>query len=342
MDKYALGTFSQDGGRKFTGLVVRDRVVPLAALGRAMAHSDPHAEHSLAALLDSSVLGLLENWDDNLRMIDRLAEPVLSGGGDAGLDWQPVSSLIVHPPVDLPRQIFCTGANYRKHVVDLTIDSGVGPEGLSGEALRRWAEDMMDERAAKGEPYVFTKPVSAVSGAFDPLRLPGNTTKPDWELELGVVIGKGGYRISRADALSHVAGYAIVNDISARDLIPRTDYKMLGTDWLRSKGQVGFLPFGPYLVPARFVDNPQDLRLRLTVSGQVMQNETTADMIFDVARQIEYISSYCRLLPGDLICTGSPAGNGTHYNRFLQPGDVMEGQIDGLGAQRATCVADHG
>jgi 2-keto-4-pentenoate hydratase/2-oxohepta-3-ene-1,7-dioic acid hydratase in catechol pathway len=333
---YALGTFLQAGGRKFTGLVMQDRVTPLVALARLGAGADPHAEHSLAALLDSSLLELLENWEHNLKTIDRLAAKAAS---DPGLAWLPVSSLRVHPPVDLPRQIFCTGANYRKHVVDMTIDSNVGPEGLSGAALRRWAEDMMDERAARGEPYVFTKPVSAVAGAFDPLSLPANTAKPDWELELGVVIGKGGYRIGREDALSHVAGYAIVNDISARDLIPRTDYKMLGTDWLRSKGQVGFLPFGPYLVPSRFVADPQDLRLRLTVSGKVMQDETTADMLFDIARQIEYISSYCRLLPGDLICTGSPAGNGTHYNRFLQPGDVMEGTIDGLGTQRASCVA---
>lgn len=340
MEKYALGTFSQDGSRKFTGLVVQDKVLPLVSLGRMAVNLDPHAVPSLTALLDSSLLALLDNWDENLKTIDRLIGQALSQPAlGPGAEWLPVSSLRVHPPVDLPRQIFCTGANYRKHVVDLTIDSGVGPEGLSGEALRRWAEDMMDERAAHGEPYVFTKPVSAVSGAFDPLPLPTNTAKPDWELELGVVIGKGGYRISREDALSHVAGYAIVNDISARDLIPRADYKMLGTDWLRSKGQIGFLPFGPYLVPARFVANPHDLNLRLTVSGKVMQDETTANMIFDIARQIEYISTYCRLLPGDLICTGSPAGNGTHYNRFLQPGDVMEGYIDGLGTQRASCVA---
>lgn len=335
-EAYGLGTFSRDGGKKFAGLVAHDKVLPLAALARVGAGADPHAEQGLTALLGSSMLELLENWETSVKIIDRLAGPALS---QPGLDWLPLASLRVHPPVDLPRQIFCTGANYRKHVVDMTIDSHVGPEGLSGAALRRWAEDMMDERAAKGEPYVFTKPVSAVAGAFDPLPLPANTAKPDWELELGVVIGKGGYRISREQALSHVAGYAIVNDISARDLIPRTDYKMLGTDWFRSKGQAGFLPFGPYLVPARFVANPQDLTLRLTVSGKVMQDETTADMIFDIARQIEYISSYCRLLPGDLICTGSPAGNGTHYNRFLQPGDVMEGYIDGLGTQRARCVA---
>jgi 2,4-didehydro-3-deoxy-L-rhamnonate hydrolase len=332
MEKYALGTFSAGTGSKFVGMVLGDQVIGLSNIARVSGIADPDGF--------SSLLTMLEDWEANLSKIDGLAEYAQANRArEAGIKPVALDTLRVHPPVDLPRQVFCTGANYRKHVVDLTIDSGVGPEGLDRDGLRRWAENMMDERAAHGEPYVFTKPVSAISGAFDELVLPGNTAKPDWELELGVIIGKGGYRISREDALSHVAGYAIVNDISARDLIPRTDYKMLGTDWLRSKGQVGFLPFGPYLVPAKFVDKPQDLKLRLTVSGKVMQDETTADMIFDIARQIEYISQYCRLLPGDLICTGSPAGNGTHYNRFLQNGDVMEGYIDGLGTQRAICVA---
>jgi 2-keto-4-pentenoate hydratase/2-oxohepta-3-ene-1,7-dioic acid hydratase in catechol pathway len=153
-----------------------------------------------------------------------------------------------------------------------------------------------------------------------------------------VVIGRGGRGIARARALEHVAGYMVANDISARDLIARTDYKMLGTDWLKSKGQPGFLPLGPLLVPARFVPDPHRLGMRLTVSGQVMQDETTADMIFGIERQIEYISQYCELLPGDVICTGSPAGNGTHYNRFLRDGDVMEAEIDGLGRQRVVCA----
>jgi 2-keto-4-pentenoate hydratase/2-oxohepta-3-ene-1,7-dioic acid hydratase in catechol pathway len=139
--------------------------------------------------------------------------------------------------------------------------------------------------------------------------------------------------------MEHVAGYAIANDVSARDLIPRTDYKLLGTDWLRARGQLGFLPLGPYFVPARCVADPYDLRIRLSVAGKLMQNETTADMMFDIVRQIEYISRYTPLLPGDVICTGSPAGNGTHYNRFLTDGDLMVGEIDGLGTQRINCRA---
>lgn len=332
MKQYALGTFSLENEERFPGMVIDDQVVALAELARA-AGSD-----ALQGV--GTVLGLLEHWDDSLKALAPLADYAHAHPAGCGpLRWHALDALTVHAPVDLPRQVFCTGANYRKHVVDLTVDSGVGPEGLDRDGLRRWAENMMDERAAHGEPYVFTKPVSTIAGAFDPLPLPATTTQPDWELELGVIIGRGGLGIRREDALSHVAGYAIVNDISARDLIPRTDYRMLGTDWLRSKGQPGFLPFGPYLVPSCFVRDPQNLKLQLSVSGRLMQDETTADMIFDIARQIEYISTYCRLLPGDLICTGSPAGNGTHYNRFLQAGDIMEGRIEGLGVQRCLCVA---
>lgn len=325
MKTYALGTFSVDAGPRFAALVIDGRAAPLVELIRTLPGADPAPF--------ASVLAVLEAWDACLPLLDALA-----ARPPDGIRWHPVETLHAHPPVDLPRQVFCTGANYRKHVVDLTVDSGVGPPGLDKDGLRRWAEDMMDQRVAHGEPYAFTKPVSAIAGAHDDLVLPDTTTQPDWELELAVVIGKGGLNIRREDALAHVAGYAIVNDISARDLIARTDYKMLGTDWLKSKGQPGFLPFGPVLVPAQFVPDPHDLAMKLSVSGQVMQDETTADMLFGIERQIEYISRYCRLLPGDLICTGSPAGNGTHYNRFLRPGDVMEGEIAGLGRQRIVCV----
>lgn len=326
---YALATFSVGSELSQVGVVREDRILPLEALGVA---AEGRGE---AGLGGRSMLSLLEVWDDVLTLLDRA---VVAKDG-IWREAQPIDRVRFHAPIEMPRQIFCTGANYRTHVVHLTMDMKVGPEGLEGDDLRRWAEEMMDDRIAHGEPYVFTKPSSAVAGPNADLVLPATTVKPDWELELGVVIGRGGYNIPRDSAMSHVAGYAIVNDVSARDLIARTDYAMLGTDWLRSKGQPGFLPFGPYIVPARFIDDPYSLGIRLSVDGELMQNESTGDMMFDIARQIEYISRYSRLLPGDLICTGSPAGNGTHYNRFLKPGDLMVGEIDGLGVQRIHCVA---
>lgn len=331
---YGLCTFSVADGGTCAGISIAGRVASIDELITAAPVSD------WDDLRGKSVFDLLQVWEDVKSPLAALAETVSQQGlmEKVGLAAESVKML---PPIMKPQQIFCTGANYRQHVIDLTLDAGVGPEGLNDAELRTWAENMMDERAANGEPYVFLKPVSAMAGPNDDLPLPLSTKQPDWELELGVVIGKETFRVSREDALSCVAGYTIVNDISARDLIPRTDYKMLGTDWFRSKGQRGFFIVGPQVVPSEFVKDPMDLKIKLEVSGKLMQNETTADMIFDIARQIEYISSYTPLLPGDIICTGSPAGNGTHYNRFLRDGDLMIGEIEGLGVQKVKCVADN-
>ncbi len=326
--KFSLGTFSRADGVRFAGLCFGDRVHSLRVLHAQAV--DCGARWSEGA----TVLDILQDWDRNLVVLRALAERLSPQGASA----MAMTTLTVHPPVDLPRQVLCTGANYRKHVVDLTLDMGVGPEGLQGAALRKWAENMMDERAKHGEPYVFPKLPSAITGAFDSIVLPRTTGKPDWELELAVIIGRPARDVRREEALNYVAGYSIVNDVSARDLIARTDYKMLGTDWLRSKSPPTFMPFGPTLVPACFVADPQDLKLTLKLNGQTMQDESTADMLFDVAQQIEYITAHVQLWPGDLIATGSPAGNGTHYNRFLRDGDVVESEIHGLGQQRNVCT----
>lgn len=316
--RFELGTFSS-GGAAFPAIVVDGRAARLADV--------------LDGAPAQSTLALLDHWNEVAPRLHAFAD-----APSAGIEWIDVDALVVHAPIQ-PRQVFCAGANYRKHVVDLAIDSGVAPEGLDTEGRRAWAEEMMDRRAREGEPYVFTKPVSSIAGPHDPIAVPPTTAKLDWELELAVVIGRRCHRVSRADAMDVVAGYTVANDLSARDLIPRTDYAMLGTDWLRGKGQPGFLPLGPTIVPAAFVADPDDLRLTLSVNDRVMQDESTADMLFGIDRLIEYLTTYVTLLPGDLLLTGSPAGNGTHHGRFLQPGDVMTGAIAGIGVQRAMCVA---
>jgi 2,4-didehydro-3-deoxy-L-rhamnonate hydrolase len=314
---FALGTFSVAGAPPFAGLVIDGRVIAVGA---------------------ESVLRMLQHWDDAL--------PVLREAADAFRDSihiraqsVPLEALRVHPPVDLPCNVYCAGMNYRKHVIDLIMSqSGTADEpGLTGADRRAQAEKTMDLRAASGEPFVFIKSVSAIVGANDNVTLPDGVTRPDWELELGVVIGRPARHVSRNDALNHVAGYAVVNDVTARD---RINHKEMRFDWLKGKSSPTFLPFGPYLVPTAFVGDPQNLRLTLKLNGKPMQDESSADMIYSVARLIEYLSTHVQLLPGDLICTGSPAGNGAHYNRFLQPGDVMEASIDGLGMQRNLCVAE--
>jgi 2-keto-4-pentenoate hydratase/2-oxohepta-3-ene-1,7-dioic acid hydratase in catechol pathway len=315
--EFALGTFSVAGAPSFAGLVIDGRVIAVGS---------------------ESVLQMLQHWDDALPNLRKLADAFR---GNAGLRARsaPLDALRVHPPVEMPPSVYCAGMNYRKHVIDLIMSqSGTADEpGLSGADRRAQAEKAMDTRAASGEPFVFIKSVSAIVGANDPVTLPDGVTRPDWELELGVIIGRPARHVSRADALDYIAGYAVANDVTARD---RINHKEMRFDWLKGKSQPSFLPFGPYLVPASFVRDPQDLRLTLKLNGKVMQDESSADMIYGVARLIEYLSAHVQLLPGDLICTGSPAGNGAHYNRFLQAGDVMEASIDGLGTQRNPCVAE--
>lgn len=242
-----------------------------------------------------------------------------------------------------PGQVFCTGANYKKHVVGLIMGDGsmrtAEHEEQSEEERRAKAEAMMDQRAAL-PPFCFIKLPSSAVGPQDTVILPKNVAKPDWELELGVVIGKRTHRVTAAEAMDHVAGFAVVNDVTARELIFRRDGSAIGADWLAGKSFPTFLPFGPLIVPRDQVADPYALTIRLSVNGKVYQDESTADMMTSIERQIEFLSNITVLQPGDVICTGSPYGNGAAFGVFLQPGDVMEGTITGLGTQRNICVSE--
>ena len=334
---FKLGRFSAPGRPAFAAMVVGEQVFPLEDLSAAA------AARGLTLGGDQSPNGIFEQWADNFPVLQRLAGDIARGGpNDRDLSALAIGleGLEVLLPLQ-PRQIFCAGANYRKHVVDLLVDRGLAGDPKASEAeLRANAERIMDVRAASGRPFVFIALPSALVGPYDTVELPYDVAQPDWELELAVVIGRSARRVSRAEALDHVAGYTIANDITARDLVARPDAPGLGADWMAAKGSPSFLPIGPYVVPAAFVGDPQNLGIKLKLNGQVMQDESTADMIYSVAQIIEHVSRHVRLLPGDVICTGSPAGNGSHFNRFLQDGDVIEGEITGLGKQRNLCVAE--
>lgn len=306
---------TEDGGTA-TMLVVDDQVLPV-----------PGEERDLLAILD--------DWD---RILPRLE--VIAAGGEGR---RPASAVKFVAPY-IPRQIFCTGANYRKHVIGLIMgDSSMRNaehEGVSEEERRARVEKMMDERANNELPYCFIKLPSCVVGPNDPVVLPRNVVKPDWELELGVVIGKAARHVTPEQAMEHVAGYVVVNDVTAREHIFRKDNSGIGADWLSGKCFPTFLPFGPVIVPRQFVADPYDLNIRLSVNGKTYQDESTADMMIGIERQVAYLSDRVTLMPGDVICTGSPYGNGSAFGVFLKPGDVMEGTISGLGTQRNRCVAE--
>ena len=279
---------------------------------------------------------LLSDWD---AVVPRLAQWAEDDAFAAAADFDSADIRLPYRP----GQIFCTGANYKKHVVGLIMGDPsmrtAEHEAVPEDERRAKIEAMMDERA-KALPFCFIKLPSCAIGARDTVILPSNVEKPDWELELGVVIGKRAHRVSASEAMDYVAGFAVVNDVTAREHIFRRDGSAIGADWLSGKCFPTFLPFGPMIVPKSQVTNPYELNIKLAVNGKVYQDESTADMMASVERQVEYLSHRVVLEPGDVICTGSPYGNGSAFGVFLKDGDVMEGTITGLGTQRNPCAAE--
>lgn len=252
-------------------------------------------------------------------------------------DGVPVEHLRLHAPV-APRQLFCTIGNYRAQWLEAALDADDGPHGPLAAARREQALAAIAARQRDGIPYICHKGPATLAGPCDDLVLPEGLDRLDWEVELGVVIGRPAWQVDVRDALSHVAGYCVVNDLTRRDRIFRDDVKALGSDWLQSKAGPGWLPAGPWFVPAWQVADPQRLRLQLHLNGTAMQDGDTGDMVFGIAEQIAYLSRHTRLAAGDLLCTGSPAGFGSHHRRFLRAGDVVEATVEGLGTQRTHCV----
>ena len=181
------------------------------------------------------------------------------------------------------------------------------------------------------EPVLFMKATTCIGGPCDPILMPVGSTKLDWEVELGLVIGRETRRVAEAKALDHVAGYCVFNDVSERAFQLER-----GGQWDKGKSCDSFGPIGPWLVTTDEIDDPQRLRLWLDVNGERMQDSTTADMIFSCAEIVSYVSRFMTLLPGDVICSGTPQGVGMGRGRFLGIGDRLRLGIDGLGEQTQT------
>jgi 2-keto-4-pentenoate hydratase/2-oxohepta-3-ene-1,7-dioic acid hydratase in catechol pathway len=280
---------------------------------------------------ERTVTELLGHWDAILPVLDAVA-------ADPRTAWRPLAEAVLHSPVE-PRQIFQAGANYRTHVIDLAAAHHDGSDGRGIEQVRADAAAAMDARL-KHPPFVFIGLPSAICGPYDDVVLPRDGEQPDWELELAAVIGRPARRVAVTEALDAVAGWVIVNDLTLREKVFRPEAGPLGADWLAAKNPPTFLPVGPVIVPRSAIPDPGDLRITLRLNGHVMQDESTKDMIFDVSRIIAYCSQVATLLPGDLVLTGSPAGNGLAHGRLLRTGDLMESTIAGLGSQANRCVAE--
>jgi 2,4-didehydro-3-deoxy-L-rhamnonate hydrolase len=215
-------------------------------------------------------------------------------------------------PVANPSKIICVGLNYAKHAAETGV-------------------------AVPTEPIIFLKATSAITGPYDAIHIPRNSTKTDWEVELAVVIGKRASYVTQETAMDYVAGYCLHNDVSERAFQLER-----GGTWDKGKGCDSFAPLGPWLVTKDEIPNPHNLRLWLKVNEQTMQDGNTDDLIFDIPTLVSYISSFMTLLPGDIISTGTPSGVGMGIKPvpiYLKPGDVVELGIDGLGCAQQTVVA---
>lgn len=229
----------------------------------------------------------------------------------------------LNTPIARPGKILAAAGNYQSHV-----DEGGG--------------ERVD--TSRRTPRVFLKPSSSLVGPGQPVVLPAISSEVDWELELTVVIGRPAHEVSREAALSYVAGYTIMNDISARSMSWGIDDREVHDwdrffDWLSGKWVDTFAPTGPWIVSADEVGDPHDLHLELDVNGETHQDSSTGSMIFDCADLISHISRFTTLEPGDLIATGTPAGVGAATGRYLQDGDVMTGRIEKLGVLETPVTA---
>jgi 2-keto-4-pentenoate hydratase/2-oxohepta-3-ene-1,7-dioic acid hydratase in catechol pathway len=251
----------------------------------------------------ATMLDLLENWP--------LAKDVL-----ATLGWEDaprIDDAVLLTPITWPRKVLCAGVNYRRHIREMGGD-------VPGSDWR---------------PYFFLKPPSTtLTGPADPIVIrDAANARYDWEAELAVVIGVGGRDIACDRALDHVAGYCVANDVTARGFHRRASVPAdaFVYDWFAAKALDSSLPVGPGITPAFFVPDPQDLRVRLWVNGQLHQDESTADMICTVAELVAAASAVVTLEPGDLISTGTPSGVGVARGLSLRHGDLVTVAIDGLG-----------
>jgi len=285
------------------GIVAGDRLIDAAEASGNAAYA--------------TTLGILTDWEAADKKLAALAAD--TNTKSSVLDWSQLQA-----PVR-PAAIYCAGANYTDHVTEMNAAQGKGPEP--------------DPHTLGLKPWHFIKSAHAIVGPGAAVKIPPESKKMDWEIELGAVIGKVAKNVSEADALKYVAGYTVTNDLSARDLgwrppVPNTS--PFYSDWLAHKSFDGSAPIGPWIVPASDIGDPQNLGLRLSVNGVVKQDSNTSKMIYNLAEQIAQLSLRITLYPGDLIMTGTPAGVGAGRNEFLKAGDSLELWCEKVGTLKHT------
>jgi 2-keto-4-pentenoate hydratase/2-oxohepta-3-ene-1,7-dioic acid hydratase in catechol pathway len=292
---YRLAVISDNGGR----------IVAVEMAGQLFRLDSVVGTDAIKAIGDApyDLMPLLLDWVQWDRIISAGLHEIAHGSGKAVTD-----DVVFHPPIAAPGKIVCIGANYHDHIAEMAIPM------------------------SPAYPFSFLKPANnTLRGSGATVAVPATVEMMDWEAELAIVIGCECRSVTASDALPVIAGYANFNDLSARDWLATRP--AVGVDWVRHKAFDGFAPMGPYVLPARFVPDPQALSVKLSVNGVVKQDSSTAQMVFGVAAIIEHLSSIMTLYPGDIIATGTPAGVGAGRKppEFLKSGDEIRMSIGSLG-----------
>ncbi|MBV9971555.1 MAG: fumarylacetoacetate hydrolase family protein [Xanthobacteraceae bacterium] len=295
---YRLVTYAADGGPR-AGVAIADEVFDAATL---TGHTG-----------DATVLGILEDWDTARARLARAA----AGPGKG----RPLGGTRLLAPIRWPSAIYCAGANYADHAAEM--------------ARAQNREPPADPHTLGLKPWHFIKAGrSTLAAPEERVAITGMSQTMDWEIELAAVIGRTAKNVSLAQALDHVAGYTIANDLSARDMGRRpgvADDSPFKHDWLAHKNFDGSCPLGPWIVLASDIPDPQNLELKLWVNGVVKQYSNTGKMIFSIAEQIAHLSSRITLHPGDVVLTGTPSGVGAARKEFLNAGDEVKLWIESIG-----------
>ncbi len=301
--EYRLLSYREGSGAQ-AGVLVEDRVVPAAALLEG------------GGIDTRSVLGLLQSWETVHPLLARAAEKVRPSDGKALKDVNLLA------PILYPGAIFCAGANYWDHAREMW------------EAQKRRTGQEPPPLVKAKDPWFFIKTgPHSVIGPGAPIHLPALSKSVDWEAEAGVVIGRSARNVPVERAFEYVAGYVIVNDVSARDLGNRADRAgtAFALDWLSHKCFDDSCPMGPWLTPHAFVANPNEMSIKLWVNNVQKQSSTTKELIHGIAEQIAFLSQRLTLRPGDVIATGTPSGVGAGRGEFLKPGDEVRIELSNCG-----------
>jgi 2-keto-4-pentenoate hydratase/2-oxohepta-3-ene-1,7-dioic acid hydratase in catechol pathway len=310
-ESYRLATYAGPDGVARAGIVVDHEIVDVGQ-GLATVGQDH------AAGVPRSVMSILEDWEQLGPKLRLLARDIRAGAVSAR---SPLSSVKLLPPVMYPGTIFCAGANYKDHVAEMS------------RALNLPEEPDPHELGLK--PWHFIKPSApCVRATGARIALPRYSRRVDWEAEIALVIGRHCRDVSVSEALGYVAGMTIVNDLSARDHLKREKVPVESPfrfDWVSQKCFEGSLPMGPWICPLEHIDDLQDMAIKLWVNDELMQDSSSANLIFSFAEQIAHLSTRLTLRPGDVIATGTPAGCGAARGRFLQPGDRVRIWVQGIG-----------